>query len=343
MVHLWHLAMDYVNSLVINTLHRWFAILLLIATPPCMASETLRVVGLGATPAEARADAFRKAIETYLGTVIVSNFEVVGGAATRNEILAYSAGYVDSYTVVNQSVLSGKVQIVVDVVVSSSRLQNRILSSSSGVTPVPGPGAIAQVDTWTQTKVAGDRLVSTVFSNWPEYAFNVRIHNQSIRVDEYRTPYLQVNYRLEWNQNWLSAFKEALFVTSDPPPKRNNPEGIIIFLDNPGAILDIGRWTAYGYNDWTSFGNIRRLFIRSETRIRVQLLDSGRVVSSQCEQFPTYQFYDSKTHAAGTSAIKVYPKNSIDYTSRVGFPKNFTPNLLEVKIDIVKNTWCNTN
>lgn len=323
----------------------FLAAVVLAAAGTAFATTTIRSAGTGRTIEEARTDAFRKAVEVHIGTAIVSNFEVSKQEIIRNEILAYSAGYVENFKIVSLHQLDGRVEIVVDVTVSSSKIHKRILSDSRTDGQFNGASAGAGVQTWLKSKNDGDGLVAATFSNWPETGFNIHTTLTNLKVDAYRNPYIEVNYKISYNRNWLDAFKEALQLTGDPPPSRGSPEGLVIFLDNPNAVWATNRWNAYAYNDYTSLGKIRGLFQKNMPAIRTSLLSGGVVVSSACTPFPIANFYNSETHAAGTSAIKIYSTAVIDDKTTLRLPKNINQmyTVTDIRVEVVRISRCRNN
>jgi hypothetical protein len=74
----------------------------------------IRSTGVGNTYEEAKTNAFKEAIEYHLGVVISSERESLKENLTKNDILAYSSGFVDEYKIISQQNIGNKVQLIVD-------------------------------------------------------------------------------------------------------------------------------------------------------------------------------------------------------------------------------------
>lgn len=267
-------------------------------------ANPIRSSGVGSSFEEAKQAAFRAAIEQEIGTALVSNTEILDGVATKNEILAYSSGYVKNYNVVNSAVIGGRVHLVLDVWVLSSKISGRILSTAQGPRHYNGSSASATIETWMDNRDRSDRIIGAVLADWPRRAINVNINNIALGFDAYRNPTLTINYRLEYNPDWIVAFKEVLSLTSDMSSK-SNPESMVLFEDNPRAVLVGNRWTYWGFHDYTTLGKLRLFFELNEPKIKINFRGSGL---GACLDLPKLLFYNSETHYNGISAIKMHPR-----------------------------------
>lgn len=267
-------------------------------------AHPIRSAGVGSTYEEAKQAAFRSAIEQEVGTVIVSNTEVAGNELIKNEILAYSSGYVNRYEVISNVSISGRVHLVLDVWVASSKISSRILSSNQGQQNFNGSSADATIQTWIDSKSRADKLLATVLADWPHRAFVVVVNSTILGFDQSRNPILIVNYSVEYNQRWLDAYREVLGATSDTLG-RSMPESMVLFEDDPTALLARNRWRYWGFHDYSTLGRMRLFFELNEPLIKISLAGSGLW---GCVDLPKLLFYNSETHYNGVSAIKIHPR-----------------------------------
>jgi hypothetical protein len=69
----------------------------------------IRSTGVGSSFDEAKESAFKQAIENRIGVLVLSDREVQSYKLLKDEILTYSAGYVDDYVVVSQEKSPGAI------------------------------------------------------------------------------------------------------------------------------------------------------------------------------------------------------------------------------------------
>lgn len=175
----------------------------------------VRSTGEGATFEQAKQNAFTNAMEQHLGVVIASERESQGERLARNEILAYSAGFVDEYVIISQQVISGRVSVVVDVKLSSNRISDRILSSSKSAKGLDGVRHDTQYRSYLDNKENGDKILQRVLNDYPKHAYNIKQNNYTIKIDTYRNLTLIVPYEIGWNNNYLMSLNDALKMLED--------------------------------------------------------------------------------------------------------------------------------
>ena len=88
-------------------------------------SATVTVTGIGNTVEEAKYNGFRSAIETHLGTLVLSEREHHNYTTVKNELLVYSSGYVEKYEIISQQIVRNKINLVMDVTVNSNKIRDR--------------------------------------------------------------------------------------------------------------------------------------------------------------------------------------------------------------------------
>lgn len=175
----------------------------------------VRTNGEGNTFEQAKHNAFNNAMEQHLGVVIASERESQGEHLARNEILAYSAGYVDEYIVISQRVSNGRVYVELDVKISSNRISDRILSSSKSNKGFNGPSIDSKHKSYLDNRENGDRILQRVLNDYPKHAYNIKQGNYTVKVDTYRNLTLVIPYDIGWNSNYLNSLNDALKMLED--------------------------------------------------------------------------------------------------------------------------------
>ena len=234
----------------------------------------VRSTGEGYTFEQAKHNAFTNAMEQHLGVVIASERESQGEKLARNEILAYSAGYVDEYVIISQQVNNGRVSLVVDVKLSSNRISDRILSSSKSNKGLDGARHDSQYRTYLDNKENGDRILQRVLNDYPKHAYNITQHNYTIKVDTYRNLTLVVPYEIGWNKNYMASLNDALKMLED---------GSNGFMQKSPATMRVQSNTFY-FNEFIIPNRILDAVMdNNEVRINLTISDQyNRIQYTEC-------------------------------------------------------------
>lgn len=304
------------------------------------ANNPIRTTGVGVSVEQARNDAFRKAIEIQIGTVIVSNFETSKHDIVRNEILAYSSGYVENFRIISMNQYGNRIQVEVDVWVATSKIANRILSSGDGNKNLNGSIINEQANTFLDTKQRGDELLKTTFLKYPQMAFNVNVHKYEFMHDPQRNVFLNLNVTINYNDNWLNALRETLTHIADEN-RGHRPDAVVMFLDYPTAFLENRKWNYWVFNETVILNEMRKHFEFKQPVLRVQMMSGSTSVQTDCFSFSKGVFYNYETHRGGVPATKIFPKGQIKdnlqfYIRNIAALNNVT----EVKVDVIKTMDC---
>lgn len=303
----------------------------------------VRTNGEGHTFEQAKHNAFNNAMEQHLGVVIASERESQGEHLARNEILAYSAGYVDEYIVITQRVSNGRVYVELDVKISSNRISDRILSSSKSNKGFNGVGHDNQYRTYLNNKENGDNILQRVLNDYPKHAYNIKQENYVIKVDTYRNLTLVVPYEIGWNNNYLMSLNDALKVLED---------GSNGFLQHSPATIRVRNNTFY-FNEFNIPNKILDAVMDdNEVRISLTISDQyNRIQHKQCftpdavfrRAKPFYEINYVKTVNAGfynngmeKGVIQLRIQNN-SHLDRV------MKNLTNVELSIVPKSVCQKN
>jgi hypothetical protein len=252
----------------------------------------LRVVGKGSTYEAAKQSAFRDAIELKVGSMVLSERETANFVQTRNEILVYSAGFVDDYKVVDRVDGSGTVYLTVDVWVSSSKLSNRLLNSNNSIQSFDATRHLAQISSIQQERQGSGKMLREVMNEYPKRALKLEQRPYKLSVTNDNKTLLSVGYRLSYDYNWLQSINAALLKFSDGTNPINNTlngaviraqaEAIII-SKSPNAIL-MGDKRHYTFTNTHNFEIFSDAFsYDNEVRISMKFYDSNhKVVHHSC-------------------------------------------------------------
>jgi hypothetical protein len=221
------------------------------ASVPNGSDKYIRTTGTGNSFDEAKQKAFQQAIEIKVGSFIDSERQSFNQKLVRDDILVYSAGYVDDFKVVSQNALGNKVVVTVDVLVASSKLANRIISQGKSAGVFENRKHITQYQTFLQNRQNGDKLLDAVLNDYPQRAYNITQHPYYLKVDADRRPYLYIPYTISWNFNYIESFRAALDVLADGDTSflAKSPGNVLIMMKDPNVSILGGTRTLHKFND----------------------------------------------------------------------------------------------
>ena len=98
----------------------------------------IRVQGVGNNMEEARNQAFSYAVDSAVGSLVVTETEISNQELKRHDIINYNSGYVYNFDVIDQSFHNGRVYVLMDVVVRKSDIADRIFGKSSTESEIAG-------------------------------------------------------------------------------------------------------------------------------------------------------------------------------------------------------------
>lgn len=177
----------------------------------------IRVQSVGRDERQAREEAFRLAINQAVGSLVLSERKSVDGELVRNEITNYSSGYVHDFKIIEQKADAGSVTMTLDVWVAKSEIANRILGKSRADARIEGGRISAQINTYDESRHAGDRVLEAVLQDFPQRAFRMHVGQTTVGVDQQRKKFLRVPVAVIWDENYLRSLDEAVDRTSHLP------------------------------------------------------------------------------------------------------------------------------
>lgn len=262
---------------------KYFVMLVIILALPVCAEPTnpIRVSGTGSTFEQAKAIAFNNAIEIAVGSALLSNTETKNDDLIKQEIVKYSAGYVDDYKIITQYKTDTRMTLVMDVYVRQSKISERLLGNNKNSVTVDTEKLNAQYQTYNNMKKDGIEFVKQVLNDYPDRAYNVTITNVETKVDVDRKPTIIVSWKLESNYNYIVALQEALNAISDKRDKEINQKAVIVKVTKPGDFFSRG--TGYYFNDHTTYNAVADRMLKTII-VGVYFLDKDdNILHKNCE------------------------------------------------------------
>jgi len=289
----------------------------------------IRVTGTGTTLNDAKIDAFNKAIEIQVGSLVLSEREVFNDVLVKNEILSYSAGYVENFTIVNQDSNRGSTTVTLDVRVASSKLAQRILAKSKSAVVLEGDQHEAQYQTYLQDRHQGDVVLHKVLDDYPRRAFDITQEPHHFALDSQRNAVIAIPFELKWNRNYIESFKEAMALLED------GSNGFMTYTPATVTIAGNGSSTKYRFNDMIRTAQIRSAFIEQrEVRIKLAIRDiNNQIAYSNCWAPDAMtgrkpSFYNTSNHSNTALYSNIKEQNMIRLSISPTSPL----------IDIIKNS-----
>jgi len=261
-----------------------YLILLLSFVCNVVFAQPIRVQGIGDTLQQAKENAFKTAVELQVGSVLVTEAESKNSKLVRNDIINYSAGYVDKYVIIDTNNYNGKTLVIVDVYVSSSKIADRILGTSTNPKIFDNETHATQYETYIQSKRNGDRLLKSLLNDYPRRAFIVTQYQHRFGVDTMRNPFIEVGFKLNWNYNYLQSFNEALSLIEDGSNGlfKTSPGNIIVMAKDPKDFV-LGKKNHYKFNDVLTTETIKQRLDNHVPRIQLTVYNqNNNVFFTQC-------------------------------------------------------------
>lgn len=174
----------------------------------------VRVQAQANTESEARREAFRKATELAIGSLVTSQTRVSGDQVTQHEIVSYSSGRVDRFEEVEKSYSSGQTRLTLDVWVRRSTIADRLMNQPGPATDIDGRRLAAQHDSVLEERRDGDRALEMILADYPRQAYRVTVTNTRAGFDRARGLQVEVDFEIAMDARYLSALDQATRATS---------------------------------------------------------------------------------------------------------------------------------
>lgn len=232
---------------------RWLLCLLVALLVGCASTiktDYIRVTGQGATYELAKQSALATAVEFHIGSLVISERESNQYRLVKEELLVYSAGYVDDYKIIGQHKQGNDIVLTADVLVASNKIYQRILSQSSSTNQFNGNRHITQYQSYLYEKQQGDKILANLLNDYPKRAYNIQQFPYAIKIDNYRNAKISVPYTLSWNYNYIASFRATMELLQDANNSilKHAPGSVVIMVKDPKDYF-IGKMTNHEFND----------------------------------------------------------------------------------------------
>jgi len=217
-----------------------------------------------------------------VGSAVLSERESRKDNLTKDNLINYSAGYIDSYQIVNKIENPNEVIVIVDAIVKSSKIHERVLNTSRTEKQVEGDRLSAQYQTYLDTQKSGDAFLGAILNDYPVRAFEIKQGKHEFKLDTNRRAILIVPFEMRWSYRYLVALNEALGKLQYGD--RHSPERVSVVSKNPKDWI-LGRTDNYYFNDSTQPNQIRSAF--SGIYLQAIIKDNdGSVLFAECYVTP---------------------------------------------------------
>ena len=285
------------------------ALLLSACATSTQINKSIVVVGEGTTIELAKQNAFNRAIEQEIGAVIISNVRTSNFNLVRNEILSHSSGYVDSFQIRNTQQINGVYYVTVEVVVSGSKIAERVLNAGTTNTNVEGNKLSTQFQTYLNYRESSFDFLDNVLNDFPSKAFTVSspklkcgtvVAEYCFKLDTYSNSVFEIPFEFRWNYNYLRALNESLKQISDPKP---GYESMVIISKNPNSIM--GSTDVHHFNDIKKLARIKNRFV-ANVSVLAEIKDhNGITIFKGCSPYAYQRIHsDSRLIIYGNDVVK---------------------------------------
>jgi len=235
---------------------------------------------------EAKLEAFRLAVDRAVGSLLSAETEVKNQDSVRHEVVSYSSGYVERYEIKSQKPTDSGVKVQVEVWVSGTSIQNRLLSSSRAAGIVEGNQASVTIESYDHNRATGDKTLDLVLADYPKRAFKITPQPTQVKVDAYRNYTLIVPMTVVWDYAYLLSLGQVLKAVKDNY-LTNNLAQVKIVAKDPN---DFTGWTQVaGFNDIQKYQLLYTRLVESRPVMQVKILNKmGDVVMQNCYSWPDF-------------------------------------------------------
>lgn len=238
-------------------------------------ANAIQVSGQGRTFEEAKHNGFRTAIEITVGAVVASERITRNDILSVNEILVYSAGFIDNYKINSKEVSPDGVFLLMDVSVSENKLKDFLLSKPKNVVEFESDRHATQLSSYQYEKSTGDHLIDSLFKQYPYNAFNIKQEPYQFKHNPMRGAVIVIPYEITWNYKFLSALNDVLYRVEDVTPGlfKKATSSIAIESKNPDNLI-LGKTDIHYFNDIVRMQKIKEnLTGLNDPRLQVTMAD----------------------------------------------------------------------
>lgn len=245
-----------------------------------VSANSVVVNGYGASRDEARQDAYKNAIEKHCGYSVLSERQHQNFTTRRNDVSVYSSCRVKRADVISQNVVDGYYELKYSIQLEPIRQSHRLLGHTNSSHSFVDVDLRSKLESYQNEKNDGDKLLSTVFSDYPYNAYNLhKVKNPYVIDDDYRNFYLVVPYKLTWNYNYIQAMNDTFSAMST----KKGSGYINITAKDPNKLI-FGKNNLYYMNDLRRIDQIKDYMSGdNELRLKIEANDyQGKRVLNVC-------------------------------------------------------------
>lgn len=310
----------------------------------------VRVQARGNTESEARQEAYKRAIEDAIGSLVLAESVVVDEQVKRREIIEYSSGYIDRSKILSQYHDGRHFVVDMDVWVKHSRIADRLLSKSESTTKIDGERLQTQIETLDRERQQGSRTISAVLADYPQKAYIIRSETIETRYHDRRAQ-IAVKFQLDLDPKYLRALWETLEKISQRSQAGDCypycPDIFTVHMVGKHDRVFFNRWAwNFGFSDRQSAQALVSGFAQDPAAVRLAVLDfRGAVIHSSCHywaeldgivrfHYPTHQFLrvqESRLTLDGTFTLQ--GQIEIPVFEKTGSAR-------EISLSVVKSSSC---
>ncbi len=252
----------------------------------------------------ARNKAFRLAVDMAVGTIVVAETEIKNSEIVRNDILKYSSGYIDNFTIKSESKVGDKTRLVIDVWVGESKIADRLLNVSKAEGIIDGERIAAQQESIKIEKDNASKLIELVAKDFPSKAFDIKVGKTQTSVDGQKTV-IDIPVSIRWNSKYLNSLIEVLDRTKD------GEESSISNFKKHRYVVSYrkdGGWLTYyaSYRESKLGIVLVNNFIESKPVLRINFNDdSNSIIAFSCRpiQSMSGNYFDDAKLIVGTHSL----------------------------------------
>jgi hypothetical protein len=322
----------------------------------------VEVESTASTIEDARKEAFKLAVAKAVGSLVVSEREIRNSELIRDDILMYSSGYVEDYEFKSETQVGSLYRVVALVWVSESKIADRLQISKKAAGQVDGPKLARKLETYVAQKVASDKLITNIISDFPKNSFVIEVGKTSSRLVE-RSLQVIVPFSIRWEQSYITALEEALVRTREG----NDPlDWRYARLPSVIAVRKKGDWfkTFAAYSDGEKEALFHKYLINTRPHLLVESKNNlGNLINTMCYEIPYLTGYflgdslgfgyypkdrsgkiDGQFFAANTNDASFTIFGDFEYSDKLVFSLNLTDNSIKsfdkVSVSIVRLKQC---
>lgn len=233
----------------------------------------IQVMGVGKNVDEAKQNGFKNAISMRVGSALLSENQVANNKLLREELIDYSAGYIDSYLIIDTIVKPNHIVVIMQVIVRSSKIHERVLNRGKDEKELDGSRLANQYFTYLNQGKDGDRVLGAVLTDYPKRAFKITQGIHEFKLNSDRIAVLVVPFELRWSKPFLVSLHEVVKLLADGSYRSPNR-------------LVIGH-SKYNLNDHARYEQVRQQ-LGSVLQLRANMIDNNnRSIMSQCYMIPS--------------------------------------------------------